>query len=368
MARWQSGYAAACKAADLGSIPGRASIVTRSFLMSKYLYYAIPIILFFTNLSAHHGPGLFDSQDTISLDNLKVLSWRYRNPHAELVVQDVNLKTWIIETESPNILRRMNILDDFFKVNSIITINGYFHRTDKERIKLESVILANNSQTIFRRGVSDGGNTPEDLVIIGSENKPVNSSAIFGTWVEGDGPDWQNLKPLGVTQQLLANFDRRDDPVKRCRTPGFPRIVDQPLGMQIIEKDEQIIFLYETFHAVRRIHMEDNNFIDNQIIPSRMGYSLGKWVDGKLEVKTNLLLPSLLTWDGHPMSSSAEVTEVYEVASGDLNLSIILSDSEYWEEPINRSISYTWAPNLHISDYDCDPALSRDWRIVNPVN
>ncbi len=26
MARWQSGYAAACKAADLGSIPGLASI------------------------------------------------------------------------------------------------------------------------------------------------------------------------------------------------------------------------------------------------------------------------------------------------------------------------------------------------------
>ena len=331
-------------------------------------YLILFFLLFAHKLIAHHGPGLFDSQDTVTLDNLKVLSWRYRNPHAELVLQDSSLRTWIIETESPNILRRMNILNNFFKVNSIITINGYFHRLDKERIKLESVIFTDNSQTVFRRGTSDGGNTPEDSKIIGSEDKPVNSSAIFGTWAEGDGPDWQNLKPLVVTQDLLANFDRRDDPVKRCRTPGFPRIVDQPLGMQVIEGDGQIIFLYETFHAVRRIYMEDKNFDDNQIIHSRMGYSSGKWVDGKLEVKTNLLLPSLLTWDGHPMSSSAEVTEIYEVISGNLNLLISLSDSEYWEEPINRSISYTWAPNLHISDYDCDPALSRDWRIVSSLD
>ena len=178
MARWQSGYAAACKAADLGSIPGRASTIRSSNVNLRYLI--LFFLLFAHKLIAHHGPGLFDSQDTVTLDNLKVLSWRYRNPHAELVVQDSSLRTWIIETESPNILRRMNILNNFFKVNSIITINGYFHRVDKERIKLESVIFADNSQTVFRRGTSDGGNTPEDIKIIGSEDKPVNSSAIFG--------------------------------------------------------------------------------------------------------------------------------------------------------------------------------------------
>lgn len=32
MARWQSGYAADCKSVDLGSIPGRASIVDISTL------------------------------------------------------------------------------------------------------------------------------------------------------------------------------------------------------------------------------------------------------------------------------------------------------------------------------------------------
>ncbi|MEE2683874.1 MAG: DUF6152 family protein [Pseudomonadota bacterium] len=338
-------------------------------MYKAYLIYFFTFLCFFSNkLIAHHGPGLFDSQDIINLNNLEVVSWHYRNPHAELVVQDSNDKIWIIETESPNILRRMNILQDFFKVNSIISIHGYFHRTDKDRIKLQSVIFSDNTRKVVRRGVSDGGNTPEDLISISSEDKPSQSSSIFGTWAEGDGPDWQNLKPLDATQQQLANFDRRDDPVKRCRTPGFPRIVDQPLGMQIIEEGDQIIILYETFHAVRRIYMGDNDFVDNQIIPSRMGYSSGRWVDGKLEVKTNLLLPSLLTWDGHPMSSSAEVIEVYEVVSGNLNLSITLFDSISWEEPINRSISYTWAPKLHISDYDCDPALSRDWRIVSSLD
>ena len=182
-------------------------------------------------------------------------------------------------------------------------------------------------------------------------------------WSEGDGPDWQNQQPLAITQELLENFNPLDDPVKRCRTPAFPRIVDQPLGLQIIEANEQVVFLYETFHAVRRIPLSSQR--PNNMIATRMGYSEGYWDENALVVSTDNLDASLLTWDGHPVSEQATVTERYSIdqETGQLRLEITLTDEAYWQGTISREITYNWSPELPIFHYDCDPAFSGEWRI-----
>jgi len=312
-------------------------------------------------LWGHHGPGQFNPSDTITLEG-EVQGWFFRNPHAELILLDADGKSWLVETESPLILRRMGINRDIFELSQRVQLIGYRHRTNDAAIKLQRAIYGDGSETVFRTSQGAGGNTPQDQISDPDEEVFIPES-IFGMWSEGDGPDWQNQQPLAITQELLENFNPLDDPVKRCRTPAFPRIVDQPLGLQIIEANEQVVFLYETFHAVRRIHLSSQR--PNNMIATRMGYSEGYWDENALVVSTDNLDASLLTWDGHPVSEQATVTERYSIdqETGQLRLEITLTDEAYWQGPISREITYNWSPELPIFHYDCDPAFSGEWRI-----
>ncbi|MDG2076645.1 MAG: DUF6152 family protein, partial [Arenicellales bacterium] len=318
-----------------------------------------------------HGPGPFDRALGIVLEGAIVRAWRYVHPHASVLVEVETepgfMETWNIESESPNLLRRMGVLPDFLSEGDVITIHGYSHRTESQTIKLQSLVFDDGREVIVRRGIGDNSNTPQDLVVIGSsqpEGESRGTGGIAGIWAEGDGPEWENFdQATAAGVQWLQDFDVRDDPVRRCITPGFPRIVDQPLGLEIIEQKHQYVFLYETFHAVRRIYMDDREPTE-RTIPTRMGYSKGRWEDNTLIVETNRLDPLLLTWDGHPLAGGEKthVTERYRRVGGQLQLELTVEDEMFWSEPLTRTVSYNLAPNLEILDYGCDPTVSTNWR------
>ena len=324
-----------------------------------------------TSLLAHHGPGPFDRSLAVVIENATVIAWRYVHPHASVLVELETelgvIETWHLESESPNLLRRIGVLPNFLDEGDVITINGYSHRTEPRTIKLGSVIFSDGSEVVIRRGVGDNSNTPQDLLVIrGSlpEGNTRGTGGIAGIWAEGDGPEWENFdQPTSAGTTWLQNFDVRDDPVRRCMTPGFPRIVDQPLGLEIIELEHQYVFLYETFHAVRRIYMDDREPTD-RTIPTRMGYSKGRWEDNTLIVDTDRLEPLLLTWDGHPLAGGdhTHITERYRRVGDQLELELMVDDDIYWTEPLTRTVRYNSAPNLEILDYGCDPTVSTNWR------
>jgi len=321
--------------------------------------------------AAHHGPGAYDRSAGIVLEGATVTAWRYVHPHASVLVEIENeagvAETWNIDSESPNILRRVGVLPNFLNEGDVITIHGYSHRTEPRTIKLGSVVFADGREVVVRRGVGGGTNTPQDIEVIRGTQPDGDSrgtGGIAGVWAEGDGPDWRNLdRPTAAGAEWLADFDVRDDPVRRCMTPGFPRIVDQPLGFEIIEQERQYVFLYETFHAVRRIYMDDREPTE-RTIPTRMGYSKGRWEGETLVVETDRLDPLLLTWDGHPLAGgeATHVTERYRRIGEQLALELTVEDAVYWREPLTRTVRYNAAPNLEILDYGCDPTVSTNWR------
>lgn len=330
----------------------------------------LSLLLAFSLAEAHHGPGPYDRDDRVVLNNAVVTAWNYRHPHASVRVDvtdaDGRTESWTVESESPNILRRVAVLPDFLSAGQVVDLHGYAHRSAPRTMKLQSVVFADGREVIVRRGAGVGMNTPGDLGApraSESESGAEDSGGIAGIWAEGEGPDWANLNPTDEGARWLAEFDVRDDPVRRCMTPGFPRIVDQPLGLEIIEQPDQYVLLYETFHAVRRIYMDDREPTE-QTIPTRMGYSKGRWEGDTLVVETTLLEPLLLTWDGHPTSGgdTTEVTERYRRVGDQLELQLTLVDPVYWAQPLTRTVSYNRAPDLEILDYGCDPAVSTNWR------
>ncbi|MGI9259265.1 MAG: DUF6152 family protein, partial [Gammaproteobacteria bacterium] len=75
------------------------------------------MIAAFAPASAHHGPGPYDRSAGIVLENATVTAWRYVHPHASVLVEIENdagvPETWTVDSESPNILRRVGVLADF---------------------------------------------------------------------------------------------------------------------------------------------------------------------------------------------------------------------------------------------------------------
>ncbi len=79
--------------------------------------------------------------------------------------------------------------------------------------------------------------------------------------------------------------DRRgiDDPMGRCLLLGVPRVTGSPMPFQIVQKPEQTVILYETFHSFRVIPTDGRKHPED-LDPSFMGDSVGHWEGDTLVV------------------------------------------------------------------------------------
>ena len=330
---------------------------TRTLLFLASTLLSVPVAV------AHHGPGPFDQADTIAFAEARVEEFRYVNPHALIIVsapdETGEVVDWEVETESPNILRRSGVYADFLEAGDLIGIAGYFHRTVPRRVKLQSVVFPDGRTAHVRRDARN--NTPFTVDILEAVDEGPGWR-LEGIWVESDGPDWQNQRPTPAAAQAMADFEVRKDPTRRCVAPGFPRAADQPAGLEIIEQEHQVVLLYETWHNVRRIYLDGRSPGDDTVLTA-MGYSVGRWEGDALVAETTHLEPALLTWDGHPLSGGG-TTRIVERISRDgneLTIDYTLEDPVHWEEPLTRTVTYRYAPDLDIIDYSCDPVDALDW-------
>src|ERR1700744_6110037 len=116
-----------------------------------------------------------------------------------------------------------------------------------------------------------------------------------GTWQAGGvsitgeagAPPIHPLPPIDphpITRQPLAykpDFDAKrkllttlDDPTLRCLLPGVPRIQTEPMPLEIVQTPKEIVILYESFRAWRRIPINDKLQHPDDITPTWMGDSV----------------------------------------------------------------------------------------------
>src|ERR1700686_2174302 len=74
-----------------------------------------------------------------------------------------------------------------------------------------------------------------------------------------------------------------NDPIlTKCLPPGTPRIYLQPVPMQVIQTPKAVLLLYEYDHIVRYV-FTDGRKHPNDLTPTYMGHSIGRW-DGDIFV------------------------------------------------------------------------------------
>jgi hypothetical protein len=184
--------------------------------------------------------------------------------------------------------------------------------------------------------------------------RPVDFSGVWSRTSSGLARVTLDYTP--AAQAAVDDYHYLDDPALRCVSPGLVRISGWPYPLEIVQNDEQLTILYESFHEVRRIFLDGRGYPEQ--LPHRsMGYSLGRWGGSTLVVETKMLTPAYVDLAGQPLSENARVVERMSLSDDGetLRSELTLHDPQNYRRPITRHRAWRKTPDTLILEYDCDP-------------
>lgn len=180
---------------------------------------------------------------------------------------------------------------------------------------------------------------------------------LSGVWSRTSGGISKvHLDYTAAAQAAVDGYDYLDDPALRCVSPGLVRISGWPYPLEIIQQDDRVVILYESFHEVRRIDLDGRGYPED--LPHRsMGYSVGHWEGSTLVVETEMLMSGLVDFFGQPQSEDARVVErMYLEDDGNTLVSeLTLDDPKNYGRPVTKHRRWRQTPETTILEYDCDP-------------
>ena len=146
-----------------------------------------------------------------------------------------------------------------------------------------------------------------------------------------------------------------DDPVLRqCLPPGTPRIYLQPFPFQIVQTPKEILMIFEYDHTVRQIFMDGRPHPED-ITPTYMGHSIGKWDGDTLVVDTvGFNEKTWLDRDGHPHSDQLHVIERFHRADrDDMTVDLTIEDPKALVKPWKSQLNFQLKPDWDIMELVC---------------
>ena len=89
-------------------------------------------------------------------------------------------------------------------------------------------------------------------------------------------------QPWAVEKNKQLNAT--DDPIAHCLLPGVPRVITMPMPLEIVQTPTRVVILYEAFRAYRIIPINDQLKHPDDLVPTWMGDSVGRWEGDTLMV------------------------------------------------------------------------------------
>lgn len=145
-----------------------------------------------------------------------------------------------------------------------------------------------------------------------------------------------------------------DDPMARCLMVGVPRITGMPMPFQITQTPNQILFLYEAFHAFRIIPTDGRAHPDDRM-PSFMGDSVAHWEGDTLVV--DVIGFNDKTWlngVGTFHTEALHVVERYTRVDFDTILyEAVMEDPKVFTKPWTLRSTIRLRPEDRVREYEC---------------
>lgn len=158
--------------------------------------------------------------------------------------------------------------------------------------------------------------------------------------------------------KLTAGTD--ESPGRWCTGTGMPGSMLGSGGypMEILQRPEEIIIIYEAHSETRRIYFGDRNAPEADRVPDRNGYSQGHWEGDTLVVETDNLLDAL-DQRSTPHSDEATIVERYHLGPKDaqgrrtLVAEMVMTDPKFYTQPVKQTKTWAEVPNGRLLPYDC---------------
>ena len=204
-------------------------------------------------------------------------------------------------------------------------------------------------------GVWQGGGAGGLTFAIGEANaKAARTTEPPKATVAREAPPYQDW----IQPRLKELRDRRaiDDPSGQCLMPGVPRITSMPLPFKIMQTRDEVVILYETFHAFRVIPIDGRGHPDD-IEPSFMGDSVGRW-DGNTLVVDVIGFNDRTYIGGGGASLHSEALHVIEryqrVDFDTITYDVTIEDPKVFTKTWSLPSSYlSLRPGERLREYEC---------------
>ena len=128
--------------------------------------------------------------------------------------------------------------------------------------------------------------------------------------------------------------------------------------MEIHQRPEQMIIVYEAMNEIRRVYFGDRNAPQEDRVPGRNGYSSGRWEGDTLVIETDNLVDAV-DQRGTPHSDQATIVERYKIEGKDaqgrriLAVEMTMTDPKFYTEPVTMTKRWAQVPNGRALPYEC---------------
>jgi len=135
--------------------------------------------------------------------------------------------------------------------------------------------------------------------------------------------------------------------------------------LEFIQKPDQVTIIYEVEGELRRIYLGGRGVPKDKRLPTRQGYSTGRWDKNVLVVETSDLDDA--EDQAHPHSDQARITERFAMLRGPKGQKLIdyqmtLTDPVYYTAPVQERRKWEIVPNGFIITYRCPDEFWQELR------
>ena len=208
-------------------------------------------------------------------------------------------------------------------------------------------------------------------VVFGTTPVAAQHPDFTGVWTTysepGQAPGGRGAGPaLPLTDQAKQKLARYrslveptgDTPGGFCLGTGMPGSMLGSGGypMEIHQRPEQIIIVYEAHNEIRRVYLGDRIVPEGDRLPGRNGHSSGRWDGNILVVETTHLVEQVDQRYAH--SDRARIVERYHLEQGAKGESVLvaemtMTDPAFYAAPVTAVKKWARVPNGHLLPYEC---------------
>jgi hypothetical protein len=166
-----------------------------------------------------------------------------------------------------------------------------------------------------------------------------------------------------VAKQKVAAYralvsPRSETPGGYCLGTGMPGSMLGSGGypMEIHQRPEQIMIVYEAHAEIRRVYLGKRIQPEEDRVPGRNGYSVGRWEGDTLVVETTHLVEQVDQQYAH--SDQAKIVERYRLIDGPngskvLEAQMTMTDPVFYTQPVTAEKRWSMVPDGHLLPYEC---------------